>query len=126
MANKPESAMVYIIDDEYSVRRALSRLMHAAGLGTKTFSNVDEFEADAVESGSGCVVADVHMPGSSPLGLPSRLAERGVDLPVIYITGRDSDQTRERARAAGAVGYFRKPIDDQALIDAINWVIHSH
>jgi len=100
--------------------------MRAAGLGTKTFSNVDEFETDALSSGGGCVVADVHMPGSSPLELPSRLAERGIDLPVIYITGRDSNQTRERVRAAGAVGYFRKPIDDQALIDAINWVVGSH
>ena len=117
--------MVYIIDDEYSVRRALSRLMRAAGLKATAFSNVDDFEASADFCTRGCVVADIHMPGSNPLSLPSRLTARGIDLPVIYITGRDSDRTREQVRDAGAVGYFRKPIDDQALIDAINWVVRS-
>ncbi|MFW2404853.1 MAG: response regulator transcription factor [Gammaproteobacteria bacterium] len=125
MHEKPQSVTVYIIDDELSVRRALSRLMRAAGLNIQTFSNVDEFERDMVIAPQGCVIADVHMPGSSPLKLPGRLAKRGIDLPVIYVTGRDSDQVRERARAAGAIGYFRKPIDDLALIDAVNWATGS-
>ena len=115
--------MVYIIDDEPSVLRALVRLMRSAGLGGTAFSSVDEFMSSKIDTHNACVVADVHMPGTSVLDLPERLKRRGSSLPVIYMTARDTDEIRKRIHRAGAAGYFRKPVDDQALIDAIHWAV---
>lgn len=116
-------AIVYIVDDEVPVQKAFARLMHSAGLDSVTFSSIDEFLGADIRAQQACVIADVHMPGSNALELPSRLSQRGLDLPVIFVTAEDTDQTRERVRCAGGVSYFRKPVDDQALIDAINWAI---
>lgn len=114
---------VYVIDDEPSVQRALLRMLRSAGLIGIAFSSVAEFEASDVGQSDACVVADVHMAGDTAIDLPERLEKRGLELPVIFITGRDSSETRCRVRRAGAAGYFRKPVDDQALIDSIRWVI---
>jgi FixJ family two-component response regulator len=123
MAEPTENPMVYIIDDEPSVQRALVRLMRAAGFGGTAFSSVDEFMSTKIDTHNACVVADVHMPGTSALELLELLKRSGVSLPVIYMTARDTNATRERIHRAGAAGYFRKPVDDQALIDAIQWAI---
>jgi FixJ family two-component response regulator len=114
--------VVYVIDDETSVQRGLLRMLRAAGLPGFAFSSVDEFEASEHAETNACVVADVHMPGRDPIELPDRLDQLGLPLPVIFITGRDSEKTRRAVRLAGAAAYFRKPIDDQALIDTIRWV----
>ena len=123
MTKPTENTTVYIIDDEPSVQRALVRLMRAAGLGGTAFSSVDEFMSSKIDTHNACVVADVHMPGTSALELPALLKRRGSALPVIYVTARDTNETRARIHRAGAAGYFRKPVDDQALIDAIQWAI---
>lgn len=114
--------VVYVIDDEPSVQRALLRMLRAAGLSGVAFSSVDDFESSGPSDANACVVTDVHMPGRDPIDLPDWLAQQGLSLPVIYITGRDSDKMRRAVRRAGAAAYFRKPIDDQALIDTIHWV----
>lgn len=116
-------AIVYIVDDDVPVQKAYARLLRSAGLDSVTFSSIDEFLGVDISAEQACVIADVHMPGASALELPSRLSRRGLDLPVIFVTAEDTEQTRERVRRAGGVSYFRKPVDDQALIDAINWVI---
>lgn len=123
MADAAVDATVYVIDDEPSVQRALLRMLRSAGLSGIAFSSVAEFEASDIAESDACVVADVHMPGNSAIDLPGRLVKRGLELPVIFITGLDSSETRRRVRSAGAAGYFRKPVDDQALIDTIQWVI---
>jgi FixJ family two-component response regulator len=61
------------------------------------------------------------MPGISALELPNRLQDRGIDLPVIFVTADYSNATRDRIRTAGGCAYFKKPVDDQALIDMIRW-----
>ena len=123
MMGSRAGSTVYVIDDEPSVQRALLRMLRSAGLSGIGFSSVADFEASNIAGTNACVVADVHMPGNSAIDLPGRLEQRGLKLPVIFITGRDSGETRRRVRRAGAAGYFRKPVDDQALIDAIRWVI---
>ena len=123
MPGRIETATVYIIDDDPSVRRALSRLMRTAGLSEIAFASVEEFVAANVEDTNACVVADVRMPGASGLDLPEMLAKRGSQLPVIFVTAQDTELVREHARNVGAAGYFRKPVDDQALIDSIHWAL---
>jgi FixJ family two-component response regulator len=116
-------ATVYIIDDDASVQRAFSRLLRAAGLSPLAFGSLEEFLARPLACANACVVADVRMPGANGLSLPQLLKERGMHLPIIYVTAHDTEETRERARRGGAAGYFRKPVDDQALIDAIRWAL---
>ena len=114
---------VYIIDDDESVNRALARLLRSAGFETRAFASVEAFTNAEFEATDGCVVADVRMPGGSGLDLPARLHRLGRELPVIFLTAQDSRATRAAARRAGAAGFFRKPVDDQALIDAIKWAL---
>ena len=115
--------IVYIIDDEASVLTAMERLMRSAGLQVGLFESVATFLDKADLRRHACIVADVRMPGQSGLELPALLAHRGCHLPVIVVTAHDTEETRRLAREAGAVGYFRKPVDDQALLDAIHWAL---
>jgi FixJ family two-component response regulator len=72
-----------------------------------------------------CVVADVRCTGTEGAGLPRLLAARGIQAPVIFLTAEDSAQMRAEAKRSGAAAYFRKPVDDQALLDAIAWVMRQ-
>ena len=123
MQKRNGGTMVYVIDDEPSVRRAMLRLMRSAGLNASAFSSVDEFLAVDINANDACVIADVHMAGTDPLDLPSLLETKGISPPVIFITANDTPETRRRVRKAGAAGYFRKPVDGQALIDLIHWAL---
>jgi len=111
------------VEDEPSVRRSLRRLMKSAGLSAKVFEGMEQFMSAEIETRDACVVADIDLGGSTALELPARLKQSGRALPVIFITAWDSPEMRERVRAAGGAGYFRKPIDDQALLDAIEWAV---
>ena len=123
MEKRKGGTMVYVIDDDPSVQRAMQRLMRSAGKNSKAFSSVDEFLAADASGNDACIVADVHMSGIDPLKLPSLLESMGTKLPVIFITANDTSETRSRVRNAGAAGYFRKPVDSQALIDLIHWAL---
>lgn len=115
------SATIYIVDDDCSVRTALKRLLRSAGLKSLDFDSCQAFlDCDFVAQ-RGCVIADIRMPGTSGLELPALLAERGRDLPVILLSAFDGDDAVEVAKLAGAVALFHKPVDDQALLDAIEW-----
>lgn len=81
-------------------------------------------ESGAHDEGA-CVLCDVAMPGISGLELPDLLARAGLRLPVIFITAHDTPETRAIAQRVGAAAYFRKPVDDQALLDAIAWALNS-
>ena len=122
MQKRNGDTMVYVIDDDPSVRRAMLRLMRSAGMRSSSFSSVDEFLAADITANDACVVADVHMAGTDPLELPSLLESKGMSPPIIFITN-DTPETRSRVRKAGAAGYFRKPVDSQALIDLIHWAL---
>ena len=113
--------MVYLIDDDESVRRALQRLLRSAGLDVRAFASAEEF----LESGNldlrACIVLDIRMPGLTGFDVQEKLASMGIRIPVITVSAFDDAETRERARKLGAVAFFRKPVDGQALIDAIHW-----
>lgn len=119
----PLQSTVYVIDDDESVRKAFERLLRSASLEVETFATVEEFFSGERRNTNACVIVDLRMPGSSGFDLQRELATRGIRMPVIVISASDDAETREQARMLGAAAFFRKPIDDQALLDAIWWAI---
>ncbi len=117
--------MIYVIDDDTSVRRAMARLMKSVGLPALTFASGEEFLTSVQPTASDCLLLDAHMPGMSGLELQKKLTQSGTGTPIIFITAFDDDHTREQARRAGAAGYFRKPFDDQALLDAVYFALRK-
>jgi len=119
------SVQVYIVDDEPSVCTAYARLVRSAMMQPRTFASVEEFMRADFSDENACVISDVQFPGKSGLELPLLLGRAGHQLPVIFVTAHDTPETRDLAQRIGAAGYFRKPVDDQALLDAIAWAIRS-
>ena len=120
---KRRPSMVYVIDDDESVRRAFARLLRSANLDAETFSSADEFLNSPKQTENCCILIDIRMPGSTGFDLQQRLATSNIHIPVIVISASDDAKIRERARELGAISFFRKPVDDQALLDAIWWAI---
>lgn len=116
---------VYIVDDEPSVGMAYARLMRSANITPRTFASVEDFIRSDFTDENACVISDVRMPGISGLELPELLARAGHRVPVILTTAHDTPETREIAHRAGAAAFFRKPVDDQALLDAIAWAVRE-
>ncbi|HSI65408.1 MAG TPA: response regulator [Candidatus Saccharimonadia bacterium] len=114
---------IYIVDDEPAVRAAYARLVRSAKMEPLTFCTVEEFLEAKVADKNACILSDIRMPGSSGLELPGLLSKAGRHLPVIFTTAHDTPETRDIAQRAGAAGFFRKPVDGQALLDAIEWAL---
>jgi FixJ family two-component response regulator len=113
------SAKVFVVDDDVTVCVALSRLMRAAGLHVETFGTATELlSADRLKDAD-CVVLDVHLPDLSGLELQAKLTKLGLELPIVFITGRGDIPMSVRAMKAGALEFLTKPFDDQQLLDAI-------
>lgn len=121
MSNPP--IQVYIVEDEPSVATAYARLVRSAKMQPRTFASVEEFMCAEISDENACVLSDVQFPGKSGLELPVLLGRAGRILPVIFVTAHDTSETRDLAHRFGAAGYFRKPVDDQALLDAITWAL---
>ena len=118
-----ERSLTYVIDDDASVRKAFGRLLRSANLDAETFSSAEEFLSSPKQKENACIIIDIRMPGLSGFDLQQRLSAEGIKIPVIVISASDDVETRERARELGAIAFFRKPIDDQALLDAVWWAI---
>lgn len=125
MAGKREPYWIHIVDDDESVRRALTRLMRSAGYESTAYASAEAFLAQVMQNLHGCVLLDITLPRLTGLELQDRLVRAGVQLPVIAVSALDDDETRQRARQLGAKFFLRKPVDDQALLDAIEWVSES-
>ncbi len=111
--------LIAVVDDEPSIRVALRRLLQSAGFVVDTFGSGSEFLASLGTNLPDCVVLDLHMPNGNGFAVQAGLVERGLHLPVVVITGHDDAMTSQRALAGGAAAYLRKPVDDQALLQAI-------
>ena len=107
---------VYVIDEDESVRRSFVRLLGAANFLVETFPSVDEFAGTAKQSQNACVLMDI-----KTKDVRERWAALNTGLPVIVVSAKDDEFTRECAREIGAVAFFRKPVDDQAILDALSW-----
>ena len=117
------TAVVFVIDDDASMRAALEDLVGSVGLGVRPFASTEEFLASKRPDAPGCLVLDVRLPGMSGLTFQKELARVGVDLPVIFITGHGDIPMSVRAMKAGAVEFLSKPFHDQELLDAIHAAI---
>ena len=116
--------LVAVVDDDASSRKALRRLLRAAGYAVETFESAAEFLARSSFLPA-CLVVDIRMPETSGLDLQRQLAGSRPELPIVMITGHGSADVRERAVAAGAVAVLDKPFDDRALLAAINLALHA-
>ena len=115
--------LVHIVDDDEAVRKGLSRLMRSAGVESLAYDNPENFLAHVQNADHACIILDITMPRMSGLELLRQLNARGIRLPVIAVSARDDDETRQLARDLGVSLFLRKPVDDQALLDAIAWVV---
>jgi two-component system, LuxR family, response regulator FixJ len=111
--------VVYIVDDDVSVRRALIRLIRSVGLEPIAFASAEAFLQTDPPQQPCCLVLDVRLSGMTGLELLEQLAASGASLPAILITAHDDAQVRARASHAGVIAYLRKPFDDEALLAAI-------
>jgi FixJ family two-component response regulator len=116
---------VAVVDDEASVRKALRRLLCAAGLATETFSSGEEFLDWRKTHRVDCVVLDLQMPGLTGLEVQQHLLRTGTRLPVVIITGHDEPTTHVQCLAAGAAAYLCKPLDDEVLLAAISKAVED-
>jgi FixJ family two-component response regulator len=112
--------LISIVDDDYSVRRALGRLVQFAGFSAETFGSAEDFLRSAALDLTACLVLDIHLSGRMDgFGLQERLTTDQIAIPIIFITAHDDAPTRARAERSGAVAYLLKPFEGQMLLDAI-------
>lgn len=111
---------VCVVDDDFSLRRALRRLITAAGFSVDTFESAEAFLSSHGDVDIGCLVLDVSLGSLSAFEVYDRLVASGCWVPVIFITGHDTPSNQARARAAGALAYLVKPFDEEPLVDAIH------
>lgn len=116
---KPTDPIVFVVDDDLSVREALSSLIRSVGLRVETFASAQDFLRHQRPDATACLVLDVRMPGLSGLDLQRELAHAGERIPIIFITGHGDIPMSVRAMKAGAVEFLPKPFRDEDLLDAI-------
>ena len=114
-----ERSVVFIVDDDASMRGALENLIGSVGIEVRAFSSSQEFLVAQRPDVPGCLVLDVRLPGKSGLAFQEDLVKAGIALPVIFITGHGDIPMSVRAMKAGAVEFLTKPFDDQEILDAI-------
>jgi FixJ family two-component response regulator len=116
---------VFVVDVDLSARRGIARLLLAAGYDVRDFSSANEFLEALGHEMPGCVVLDAELIEDVEDELQTERGISGSDLPIIVVTAHDDRQTRQRALKLNAIGYFRKPIDGTALLDAIAWAMQK-
>src|SRR5437773_7400202 len=116
-------AIVFVVDDDASVREGLGSLIRSAGLRVETFASAQEFLARSRADVPSCLVLDVRLPGLSGLDLQKRMAEVNIEIPIVFITGHGDVPTSVQAMKAGAVEFLTKPFADRDLLDAIQQAI---
>lgn len=111
---------VYVVEDDAAVRDALAQLLEGKRFRVKVFENAERF-LEACEPGqAGCLLLDLRLPGMSGIELQGTLAARGIDLPIIFLTGHGDVPSSVRALRAGAVDFLQKPADSQILLDRVS------
>jgi FixJ family two-component response regulator len=110
---------VFVIDDDVEVRLSIQGLLKVAGLRSETFGTAEDFLRNTVTDGPSCLVLDVSLPGVDGLQLQQKLADGGVGIPIIFITGHGDIPMTVKAIKSGAVEFLTKPFDDEELLNAI-------
>ena len=115
--------IVFVIDDDISMRRALTNLFESVGLRVEAFGSAPELMKTRLPEVASCLVLDIRLPGLSGLDLQSELAKANVNIPIIFITGHGDIPMTVRAMKGGAVDFLTKPFRDQDLLDAVRTAI---
>jgi RNA polymerase sigma factor (sigma-70 family) len=114
-------ATVYVVDDEIQIRNAIGSLCEETGHQVRLFASTDDFLTETLTSGPSCLVLDIRFPGTSPTGLElqRKLAETGVPIPIVFISGHSDVRVSVEAMKRGAVEFLPKPFREQEILDAI-------
>src|ERR1700739_216018 len=120
----PDAAMVFVVDDDASVRASIQGLLKSARLRCASFATAEEFLRYKLPDGPRCMVLDVSLPGVSGLEFQRQLADAGVQIPIIFITGHGDIPMSVKAIKSGAVEFLTKPFQDQDLLNAIRQALH--
>ena len=118
-----QDAIVFVVDDDASVRRSTERLVRPLGFAIQTFASAREFLDGARVERPACLVLDVQMPGVSGLDLQRELAKRGIEIPIVFLTGHGDIPMTVHAMKAGAVEFLTKPVKSRDLLVAIRGAI---
>jgi RNA polymerase sigma factor (sigma-70 family) len=118
--------IVFVVDDDPSVRRAIKRLIGSVGLQVELFGSAQEFLHCKRPDAPSCLVLDIRLPRISGLDFQRQLAEAKIHLPIIFITGHGDVPMTVRAMKAGAVEFLTKPFRDQDLLDAVQFALERH
>src|SRR5271157_5113722 len=121
--SRESDAIIAIVDDDPSVREGLSSLIRSAGLRVETFASAQEFLDRPVAEAPSCLVLDLQLPGLSGLDLQKKMAEAGLEIPIVFLTGHGNIPASVQAMKAGAVEFLTKPFDEQDLLRAIQEAI---
>jgi len=121
--SRESDAIIAIVDDDPSVRRGLGRLIRSAGWKAETFASAQEFLVRPRTEAASCLVLDLQLPGLSGLDLQKRMAEVGLETPIVFLTGHGNIPASVQAMKAGAVEFLTKPFDEQQLLEAIQEAI---
>lgn len=117
---------VFVVDDEAAVRDSLRWLIESVGLTVETFDSGAAFVAAYNHQAIGCLILDIRMPAMSGLEVQQELAQHGIDLPIVFLTGHGDVHLAVRAMKAGAFDFVEKPYNDQVLLDLIQRAISQH
>ena len=118
-----EQGIVFIVDDDFSVRAALEDLLGSIGLNVQSFGTVQEFLDSRRPEAAGCIVLDVRLPGTSGLEFQRLLARSEINLPIIFISGHSDIAISVQAMKLGAIEFLTKPLREQELVDAVQFGI---
>jgi FixJ family two-component response regulator len=125
MPTVKEGSVVAIVDDDESVREAVSALIHNDGISTLAFVSAERFLNSGQLNRVGCLVTDIRMPGMSGLELQSKLNEGRYKIPIIFITAHGDEKVRMQALRSGAVEFLVKPFNDEALLESVRAALNS-
>ncbi|QHE84136.1 response regulator transcription factor [Hydrogenophaga sp. BPS33] len=125
-ASETLSPTIHLLDDDEAVRESLALLIGTVGLRVQTWGDPQAFLAQFDRDGIGAIVLDVRMPGISGLSVLDNLMEEGVDQPVIMLTGHGTVDMCRRAFKAGAAEFLEKPVNDEALLEALQNAVRQH
>jgi FixJ family two-component response regulator len=114
------SLIIFIIDDDKSVRRSLSLFLQSVGYQVETYESAEEFLEREKFEGVGCIILDVNMSGKSGLELQEELIKKGSDLPIIFITGKGNIQMGVNAVKKGAVNFLEKPFKEEDILNSVS------
>jgi FixJ family two-component response regulator len=122
---REDESIVYIVDDDSSIREALASLMSLIGLKTECFASAQEFLKKKLPDVASCLVLDVRLPGISGLNVQTDLSKAGIDIPIIFMTAHGDIPMTVQAMKAGAVEFLAKPFRDQEMIDAVQLALEK-